>query len=107
MKNTNKYGFISGGYIFDLLDRAALDYINRCYPDTESQQVYTAWCEVNFNKQLCSTRGITIKTDKIEQRIIGEWWIVNNSLWQRETVIAHAQFWFRKAKKNYCKTMED
>lgn len=107
MRKTNKYNFISGGYIFDLLDRAALDYINRYYPDTESQQVYTAWCEVNFNKQLCSTRGITVKTDRIEQRIIGEWWIVDNSLWQGETVIAHAQFWFRKAKKNYCETMED
>lgn len=106
MKKTNKYGFISGGYIFDLLDRAALEYINFCYPETEKQQIYTQWCEINFNKQLCQPNGIKVKTDKIEQRIIGELWVVDNSLWQGNTVIAHAEWWFKKTKHNYCEQKE-
>lgn len=103
MKNTNKYGFISGGYIADILDRAALDEINRCYPETEKQQVYTSWCEISFEKQLCSTKGIRVETDTIKQCTLGAVWLVENALYQGDTIIAFGGFKFMLANKNFCK----
>lgn len=102
MKNTNKYGFYSGGYITDLLDRAALEEINRRYPETEKEQIYTAWCEIDFEKQLCSTKGIRIETDMMQQSVLGSVWLVENTIYQGDTVVAFGAFKFVRADKNFC-----
>lgn len=101
MKKLNKYGFVSGGCIFDLLDRAALAEINTRYPETADQQIYTAWCEIDFCKQLCDTKGIRIETDMIQQSTPG-FWVIENTLYQGDTTIAFGAFKFVRADKNFC-----
>jgi hypothetical protein len=101
MKNTNKYGFVSGARIFDILDRAALGEINNRYPETTDQQIYTAWCEIDFCKQLCDTKDIRVETDMIQQSMPG-FWLIENTLYQGDTTIAFGAFKFVRADKNFC-----
>ena len=42
MNKLNKYGFISGGWLYDMMDRKALTTLNRVFPLTKDQQIYTA-----------------------------------------------------------------
>ena len=53
MKKTNKFGFISGGYIFDQLDRLALSLV-----ESKSKEKYnfTRWGFCLFDKQLCNEK---------------------------------------------------
>ena len=100
MKNTNKYGFISGGYIFDLLDRTALQAINEKYPETANQQVYTASADIRYFKQLCNTDNIDFFIFDCCYRDNG--YGVFLELHQNDTIIATADFDFAVAKHNYC-----
>lgn len=100
MDKTNKYGFISGGYIFDLLDRTALQAINEKYPETASQQVYTTCGHTTYLKQLCDIERTKVVTTKCYE-YFGEY-RVHVELWQGETLIAHGYFTFVQAEHNYC-----
>lgn len=105
MKNTNKYGFISGGYIFDLLDRTALEKLNLCYPETETQQIYTKESTITYHKQLCDLSDVRFRLRYAT--FDGKEYRVGLSLLQGKTKIAHARFVFVQAKHNYCERKSD
>ena len=61
MKEKNDYGFYSGGYIFDRLDRAALRFVRQAYPELKgkystvdlniiSQEEYEAYLKDRLEK---------------------------------------------------------
>lgn len=107
MKQLNKYGFVSGGCIFDLLDRAALEKLNLCYPETETQQIYTKESTITYHKQLCDTTNIHCRMVCAIFDAITKEYRVGISLMQGKTKIAHARFIFVQAKHNYCETKEN
>jgi acyl-coenzyme A thioesterase PaaI-like protein len=107
MNKTNKYGFVSGGYIFDLLDRAALEKLNLCYPETETQQIYTKESTITYHKQLCDTTDIHCRMVYAIFDAITKEYRVGISLMQDKTKIAHARFIFVRADHNYCERKSD
>lgn len=100
MKNTNKYNFISGGYIFDLLDRKALEAINETYPETKDQQIYTTYGSIVYKKQLCNTENIKTNTEYIVKK--NDEYFVCVVLEQNDVRIADVIFTFARADHNYC-----
>ena len=67
MKETNAYGMYSGGYIFDQLDRAALQYVKDKTQMSEKDVLVTmAVDELKFKRQLCDNSNITVRCDKFE-----------------------------------------
>lgn len=101
----NKYGFISGGCIADMLDREALFHVNKCFPTTtEGMQLYTAVLNVSYKKQLCDISGIRFVSDhRILSRADQPFEItVLIELWQDKTLIADALVRFKQSQRNYC-----
>lgn len=105
MNKLNKYNFISGGYIFDLLDRTALEKLNMCYRETETQQIYTKESAITYHKQLCDLSDIRVRLRYAT--FDGKEYRVGLSLLQGKTKIAHARFVFVQAKHNYCERKSD
>ena len=107
MKEKNDYGFYSGGYIFDRLDRAALRFVRQAYPELKGKQVYTSWSEIKFHKQLCALNNSKVYLDCCET-FVGmsgaTVYEVNVYLTVPGHRIASATFWFKEAKHNYCET---
>lgn len=104
MIDTNKHGFISGGYIFDLLDRKALEEINKAHPETKGQQIYTKYGSVVYKKQLCNTENIKTNVEYIFEK--NDEYFICVCLEQNDTQIADAIFTFSQADHNYCETKE-
>lgn len=102
MQNKNDYGFYSGGYIFDRLDRAALKVARR-EALLKDKQLYTQSADIQYKKQLCNLNGV-------HTRLLGVEWVGNDeyevqiALWQGTTEIAVAYFNFKVATHNYCET---
>lgn len=105
MQELNKYGFVSGGYIFDLLDRAALAAINKYEPITKDQQVYTKSAKIYYLKQVCDDTKIKTSTHVLFHKKPDEYLVEIHLLINKE-VVTKAIFIFKKAKHNYCKTKE-
>lgn len=101
MKNTNKYGFYSGAYIFDRIDRYALRMLNNAYPETKNELWFTSYCDVKFLKQLCDTDATFLRTTTFQK--YGEDATVGVELIQGKTTIANGYVCFQKAKGDYCK----
>ena len=100
MEQKNKYGFVSGGYIFDWLDRGALAFINKRFPETTNQNWYTARADISYLKQLCDPKNaLTMYTiaSKLEDEIT-----CNTEVYQEAKTIVRATFVFRLARHNYC-----
>lgn len=102
----NKYGFISGGCIADMLDKEALFYVNKCFPDTTDMQLYTAVLNVSYKKQLCDVDGVRfISEHKVLSRADQPFEItVLIELWQDNTLIADALVRFKQSQRNYCES---
>ena len=100
----NKYGFISGGCIADMLDRAALCHVNKLFPDATDMQLYTVVLNVSYKKQLCDISGIHFRSDhRILSRADQPFEItVLIELWQDNTLIADALVRFKQSQRNYC-----
>lgn len=100
----NKYGFISGGCIADMLDREALFYVNKCFPETADMQLYTAVLNVSYKKQLCAVDGVRFISDhRVLSRADQLFEItVLIELWQDDTLIADALVRFKQSQRNYC-----
>lgn len=62
MKETNDYGMYSGGYIFDQMDRAALQYVKHeaGLPD-DAVVVTMAVDGLRFKRQLCDKYAMAIR----------------------------------------------
>lgn len=101
MKSLNKYGFVSGGYIVDKMDRVALTAINTEFPDTKNDLWFTSDCSVEFLKQLCNTDNIryAVSLDRDSLYCID----AKVKLLQGDTEIAKGYFTFVHADKNFCK----
>lgn len=109
MKNLNKYGFYSGGYIADLLDRRALQAVNDNYPSTQNKQLYTSHCKIRFLKQLCTKKCTPVLRWVMPQSGLDRKreYAVNIELYDANWVqVAEADFVFRIAKHNYCEIGE-
>ena len=104
MKTTNKYGFVSGGWIFDYMDRAALNCLNVSYPETRNQNFYTAKASVNFLSQVCDTKDISADIRIIPHGKWGKSYSVITYLRQGNIRRAEGVFLFVKAKENKCET---
>ena len=51
MKDTNDYNMMSGAFIFDALDRAALDYVRK--ESGLNTTIVTKHAQIDFLRQLC------------------------------------------------------
>ena len=104
MKELNDYGMYSGGYIFDQMDRAALDYVKYegGLPD-EAVIVTQAVDGLRFRRQLCDKYNVNVHCydfHKIELFSIlytckAE--VLNN----KGEIVAEAEFTFTEAT-NHC-----
>lgn len=102
MKNKNKYGFYSGGYIFDRIDRYALRTLNNAYPETKDELWFTSNCTVDYKKQLCDSDELTFMRTTVFQKF-NDSALVGVELVQGTTLIATGCISFSKAKGDYCK----
>lgn len=102
MKETNDYGMYSGAYIFDAMDRAALEYA-RIEAELPADAVLVTQYVNNleFKRQLCEPK-YTVECERFEN------W--GRSLWCQTRMrdasgqtIATATFQFTTAT-NHCKT---
>lgn len=103
MKNKNDYGFYSGGYIFDRLDRAALNYLRKKWEHLQGKQVYTARSLVWFERQLCSIDKAKVFLNSWECKDDNTYEI-GVTLRNVSVEIASGTFIFKVAKHNYCET---
>lgn len=102
MLNRNKYGLFSGGYIFDTMDRTALDVILKKYR-FKKDWVLTAEARINFIKTLRHNRWLTTKT---EIDCTGNYYYVYVELWQQQNIwhkhkdlIASGSFIFKHIRR--------
>lgn len=108
MQETNDYGMYSGGYIFDQMDRAALQYIraNAGLPDTAVLVTMSA-DNVRFRRQLCDKYNVTVHCVKFgEIKLFSTLYtcfaeVINN----KGEVVAEADFTFTLAT-NHCETKD-
>jgi hypothetical protein len=101
MKNTNKYGFISGGYIADILDRAALEAVNQKFHNAD-KLIFTRTAELDYRKQLCNLRSVKTIVDFVEYDTAHRQYVAGVKLRQIDTDIAYGTFYFKQAFKNFC-----
>lgn len=89
MRNENKYGFISGGYLFDKMDRIAQDWVEINHNDHKFWVTKSA--KVHYLKQVCSLKDLSYRV-KLILRI-------------RDTVFVDVTVYDAKdPKKNYAKS---
>lgn len=108
MQETNDYGMYSGGYIFDMMDRAALFYVraNSGLPD-DTVLVTMAVDNLRFKRQLCDKYNVTVhcvKYNKIEL-FSKLYTCYAEVLDNKGKIIASADFTFTEAT-NHCKVEE-
>lgn len=101
MKNINKYGFYSGGYIADRIDRYALRMLNNSYPETKNELWFTRACDITYKKQLCDTDATYLRTIAFNK--MNDSTTVGVELVQGDTLIAIGYVVFAKAKGDFCK----
>lgn len=103
MEDKNIYGFISGGKIFDILDRNALDYVREKYNEKDSF-VFTTHSRITFYKQLCDLENFAVHVRSDERGMIaGKRWEIYTQMYDaKQVLIAEAFFEFKKADKNFC-----
>ena len=106
MEDKNIYGFISGGKIFDMMDRAALDYVRERYNEKDSY-IFTSHSRISFLKQLCKLHDHSIHVRSDERGMNpGKRWEIYTKLYagKDRTLIAEAFFEFKKADHNFCES---
>ena len=67
MKEKNNYGMMSGGFIFDALDRFALEQVRVRYNIPKKTPLVTASAFIKYSRQLCNKK-YTLFCDSIEKR---------------------------------------
>lgn len=104
MNPYNKYGFVSGGAIFDTMDRFALRTLNADYPETEKEYWFTTSAETSFIKQACPGVEIRCRCERTE--MFENTAIVAVAAYADDTLIAASSFMFKKATHDFCKIKE-
>lgn len=68
MKEKNDYGMYSGGYLFDMMDRAALFYIRHQANLSDKAVLVTKRVDnVEFKRQVCDKYNITVRCDHFHE----------------------------------------
>lgn len=106
MEERNKYGFVSGGHIFDYLDRKALAALNNYYPETKNRNFFTARASINYLSQCCDTSNWHTGVKVIPHGKWGRSYDIIIYLWQGDIRRAEGVFLFVEAKENKCKIKE-
>lgn len=103
MKETNDYGMYSGGYIFDQMDRAALQYVKHEAGLPDDAVVVTMAAYVQFKRQLCDKYNMAIRCfDFHETKLYSTLYTCKTEiLANMGKVIAEASFTFTPAT-NHC-----
>lgn len=104
MNQYNKYGFISGGALFDAMDRAALRMLNTGFPETDKENWFTASAEISFLRQACpgtKIRCLGLNCVKEDNTVY-----VDMCAYADETLVAQCAFRFKKARHDFCKLQE-
>lgn len=104
MNQYNKYGFISGGTLFDAMDRAALRMLNTKYPKTDKENWFTASAETSFLRQACP--GTEIKCLGILCGKNDDTAYIAMGVYADGTLVANCAFVFKKARHDFCKLQE-
>lgn len=105
MNQYNKYGFISGGALFDAMDRAALRLLNTEYPETDKENWFTASAETSFLRQACPGTKITCAgslCNKNDDAIY-----ITMAAYADGTHVATSVFVFKKARHDFCRIREE
>ena len=103
MNPYNKYGFISGGAIFDTMDRAALRMLNTGWPETDKENWFTASAEISFLRQACPGTKIRCLGNSVKD---GDTVYVGMAAYADEILVAQCAFKFKKATHDFCKIKE-
>lgn len=102
MKKNNKYGFVSGGYLFDIMDRYALEKLI----DTKGTGFYfTASANISYQKQCCDHNDLCLQYTHIaEDPVHPDNYSVNVIAYSPKTKIQYASalFLFTRKNHNYC-----
>ena len=108
MKETNDYGMYSGGYIFDLMDRAALFYVKHEAGLPDSAVIVTQIVDdLRFKRQLCDKYNVTVrcfdycKTELFTILYHCKAEVLDN----KGIVVAEARFTFTEAT-NHCEIID-
>lgn len=104
MNPYNKYGFVSGGAIFDAMDRAALRLLNTGWPETDKENWFTASAEISFLRQ--ANPGTKIRCLSLNCVKDGDTVYVDMCAYADETLVAQCAFNFKKATHDFCKIKE-
>ena len=108
MKETNDYGMVSGGYIFDQMDRAALQYVKHEGGLSDSDVIVTMAVDgLRFKRQLCDKYAMAIRCfDFHEIKLYSTLYTCKvEILANMGQVIAEASFTFTQAT-NHCAIKE-
>lgn len=97
MKETNDYGMYSGGYIFDQMDRAALDYVRK--ESGLNTTIVTKHAQIDFLRQLCDDnyRVECLEYQQVFKSFYCQAWVRDKDGFP----VAHALFQFVEAT-NHC-----
>lgn len=104
MKEKNDYGMYSGGYLFDMMDRAALFYIRHQANLSDKAVLVTKRVDnVEFMRQVCDKYNITVRCDCFhEVRLFSSLYTCYAEVLDNKgTVCASANFTFTLAT-NHC-----
>lgn len=106
MNQFNKYGFVSGGALFDTMDRIALRELNTRHPETEKEFWLTQSAETFFLKQACDGADIRARIRYLNKHDSIAYIGVELFDYDTSVVIASSTFVFKKATHNFCETKE-
>lgn len=104
MNQYNKYGFISGGALFDAMDRAALRMLNTEHPETDKENWFTASAETSFLRQACPDTKIKCLGMLCEKN--DDTAYIAMGVYADGTLVANCAFVFKKARHDFCKLQE-
>ena len=108
MIETNDYGMYSGGYLFDLMDRAALFYIREFSGLPEDTVLVTKRVhELEFKRQVCDKYNVTVRCDHYHEIELYSvlYQCYAEILDNKGNICASAIFTFTKAT-NHCEIKE-
>ena len=106
MKTLNNYGFVSGGYLFDRMDRIAQkaaikkSFFRKRYAMTKN-------AHIEYQKQCCDVRDlrfvVVTPVEKSKRKWVGAVYAMSRTT---KTTYATATFEFAYVDKNYCETKD-
>lgn len=101
MKIRNKYGFVSGGYIFDKMDRIAQDWVETKNRDLKYWMTKSA--KIKYMRQICSEENLAFGVRilfRIGKTVFVDVYTYKD--WDSKEHLAEARFIFVGKNKIHC-----